>query len=403
MTKEQKFQRNTSEHPRGLIFGLVTSILLHSILFFPGNNYWLRAFVPKRQQELEQPIPIDFVEVPSQEKKPPPETSRRAANNSIAGGEAKRDQPVSIPRSVPAVVPKASASSPTVFPAPKPAKSSQPLPRQPVVAASPDLFQTQPKPPKAATAPATSLPLPEQQKRIAALRSTPSKPEPRITATHPDPTLLLPKQQKIVAALRGTLPLPEPPKTAADPTTTQPKPSSPQENLRPSESTSEQMKPKVTPGKPSQPQGSATPGAASLLGGPISLSSRNLEGDSRANLPNSNRSNRGTQGIDARQDVDLGFYLKQLQQKVRQQWLPELTQSSWKTVIYFSVRRSGEVSNLHIARPSGHSATDEAALSAVKRAAPFAPLPTAYTQDQINIQFTFDINAYGDLELRRGS
>ena len=270
MTKELKFQRKTSDHPKGLIFGLVTSILLHSILFLLGNKYWLRAFVPERQQELEQPIPIDFVEVPPQDKKPPPETSRRAANNSIAGGEAKRDQPVSIARSVPAAVPKASASSPTVFPAPKPAKSSQPLPRQPEVAASPDLFPTQPEPPKAATAPATALPLPEQQKIIPALRATPSKPEPRITATHPDPTLLLPEQQKIVAALRATPPKPEPPKTVAAPTSTLPLPSNPQENLRPSESTSEQIKPKVTPGKPSQAQGSATSGAASLLGGPIS-------------------------------------------------------------------------------------------------------------------------------------
>lgn len=401
MTKEQKFQRNTSEHPRGLIFGLVTSILLHSILFLPGNKYWLRAFVPERQQEA-QPIPIDFIEVPPQEKKPPPETSRRAANNSIAGGEAKRDQPVSIPRSVPAAVPKASAPSPTVFPAPKPAKS-QPLPRQPEVAASPDLVQTQPKPPKAATAPATTLPLPDQQKIVAALRATPSKPEPRITTTPPAPTQLQTEQQKIIAALRSTQPLPKPPKTVATPTTTRPLPSTPQENLRPPESTSVQIKPKVTPGKPSQAQGSATEGAASLLGGPVSLSSRNLGGDSQATLPNSNRSNRGTPGVDARQDVDFGFYLEQLQQKVRRQWMPQLTQSSWKTVIYFSVRRSGEVSNIQIARPSGHSATDEAALSAVKRAAPFAPLPTEYTQDQINIQFTFNINAYGDLELRRGS
>lgn len=82
--------------------------------------------------------------------------------------------------------------------------------------------------------------------------------------------------------------------------------------------------------------------------------------------------------------------------------MPELTQSSWKTVVYFSVRRSGEVSNVQIAIPSGHSATDKAALSAVKRAAPFAPLPTAYKQDQINIQFTFNINTSGKLELRGG-
>ena len=67
--------------------------------------------------------------------------------------------------------------------------------------------------------------------------------------------------------------------------------------------------------------------------------------------------------------------------------MPQLTQSSWKTVIYFSVRRSGEVSNLQIARASGHSATDEAALSAVKRAAPLCAFAhRVYTRpDQYSI------------------
>lgn len=394
MTKGQKFQRDTSEHPTDLIFGLVTSILLHVILFLSGNKYWLQTFVPERQREA-QPIPIDFIEVPPQEKKPLEETSRRAANNSVAGGESRHDRPVSIARSAPAV-PKASASIPKAFPAPT-ASSSQLLPRQPEVAASPDLFQTQPEPPKVVTAPVRT---PKQQKIIAAL--TKLQTTPRITTTAPAPTQLKTEQQKIITALGATPPKPEPLKTVAAPTTTQPKPSTPQENLRPPKSTSEQMKPKVTPGKPSQAQGSATSGAASILGGPMNLSSRNLGGDSRTSLPNSNRSNQGTQGIDARQDVDLGPYLQQLQQQVRQHWMPEITQSSWKTVVYFSVRRSGEVSNIQIAIPSGHSATDKAALSAVKRAAPFAPLPTAYKQDQINIQFTFNINTSGKLELRGG-
>lgn len=418
MIKEQKFQRNRSESPRELVFGLVTSILLHSMLFFIGNKYWLQTFAPERQQELSQPIPIEFVEVPLDEKKPPPETSRRAANDSVAGGEAKPDRPVSIAKSAPAAVPKASASSPTDFPAPKAAKLFPPKPRQPVAVSPPDLSlqRPQPEPPKPVTAPATTRPKPEQQKIVAALRATPPKPKPQITATPPVPTQLKPEQQKIVAALRATKQKLETPKTAAaptitqpkpklqtpatSPTTIQPKPSSRQENenLRPAEFTSKQLKPKVTPRKPSPAQQPSKLGEASRLGGPISLSSRNFGGDPLAALPNSTRSNQGTQGIDARQDVDLGPYLEQLQQRVRQQWMPGLVQSSWQTVVYFSVSRSGQVSNLRIARSSGDSATDEAALSAVKRATPFAPLPTEYTEDYINIRFTFNINTYGALD-----
>jgi TonB family protein len=138
------------------------------------------------------------------------------------------------------------------------------------------------------------------------------------------------------------------------------------------------------------------------LGGPISLSNRDFGTSNLAALPNSNRLNQSVDGIDARQDADLGPYLQQLQEQVRQHWIPGLTQSSRRTVLQFTVSRAGLVSNLRIAQTSGLSVTDEAALSAVKRAVPFSPLPTNYTENYINIQFTFNINVYGELELWRG-
>lgn len=161
----------------------------------------------------------------------------------------------------------------------------------------------------------------------------------------------------------------------------------------------QQLQPRATPQTPLQPQPSQISGSASSLGGPISLSSRNFRGDYQAVLPNSNRSNWGTEGIDAHRDVDLGSYLEQLQLRVKQQWIPGLTQYSRRTVVYFVVSRSGQVNSIQIGQPSGSSVTDEAALSAVERAAPFAPLPTGYTKDYINIKFTFNITVSGELEL----
>jgi hypothetical protein len=70
-------------------------------------------------------------------------------------------------------------------------------------------------------------------------------------------------------------------------------------------------------------------GAASLLGGSVSVSRENFRGDYLATLPNSNRDNQAPYGIDARsQDIDITSYLNQLQQRVKQQWLPGLSQSS---------------------------------------------------------------------------
>jgi TonB family protein len=137
------------------------------------------------------------------------------------------------------------------------------------------------------------------------------------------------------------------------------------------------------------------------LGGPISLSSRDFASSNQAALPNSNRLNQSVDGIDARQDADMSAYLQQLQEQVRRHWIPGLTQSSRRTVLQFTVSRAGLVSNLRVAQTSGLSMTDEAAVNAVKQAVPFAPLPTAYTQNYINIQFTFNINIYGELELGR--
>ncbi len=151
---------------------------------------------------------------------------------------------------------------------------------------------------------------------------------------------------------------------------------------------------------PSQAQSSVKTGAASLLGGTLGVSSRNFSGDYLAGLPNSNRDRQATSGIDASsQNIDITSYLNQLQQRVKQQWLPEVSQSSRRTVLNFTVNRSGQLSNLQLAETSGFSLTDKAALNAIQRAAPFAPLPTGYTSNHIDIQFTFNINVYGQLNL----
>ncbi len=147
-------------------------------------------------------------------------------------------------------------------------------------------------------------------------------------------------------------------------------------------------------------QSSLKTGAASLLGGTVSVSSRNFSGNYLAALPNSNRDNQAPSGIDASsQNIDITSYLNQLQQQVKQQWLPEVSQSSRRTVLNFTINRSGQLSNLQLAQTSGFSVTDQAALNAIQRAAPFAPLPTGYTSNQLPIQFTFDINVYGQLNL----
>lgn len=353
MTQAQKFQRDKSTRPEDLLIGIVASILLHSILLIGANNWW-RAFAPEHKRELSEPILIEYIDVPPKNIKPPPTTLRRAATDSVASRQAKPERPVSAAKLAPPVAPKASSSIRTNSSAPKSAKSVLPEAAQ-SAAVLPDLSRQKPQPkPQITTAvPATPKPQVKPRKTVAA--SVTPKPQP--LTTEEKNGLLSPKSEL------------------------------------------QQLQPKATPQTPFQPQPSQISGAASSLGGPISLSSRNFRGDYQAVLPNSNRSNWGTEGIDARRDVDLGSYLEQLQLRVKQQWIPGLTQYSRRTVVYFVVSRSGQVISLQIGQPSGSSVTDEAALSAVERAAPFAPLPTGYTKDYINIKFTFNITVSGELEL----
>ena len=497
------FQRNRSDRSEDLLFGLVTSILLHIILFL-GSNYWLRAFAPKQKQDLSQSIPIEYVEVPpNQTKTPPPETSRRAANDSVAGGFVKLKRPVSATKPAP-VVRKVSASdaakafapqltqptavSPqkpqpkpqkiavapaTIRPAPKPPKTAvthatiplalkpqqrtvtpatiplalkpqqrtvtsttiplalkppkivvtpdttplapkllqravapttiPPETKPPKTAVTPATTPLAPKPPKIAVAPTTTSLAPKPPKIAVAPTTTSLAPKPPKTAVTPATTPLAPKPPKIAAIPVATPLAPKPPKIAAIPVATPPVPLTHQENKNrlAAKSTNQQLETKATPRTPSQVQPSRKSGASGRLGGPMSVSSGNFSGNYLAALPNSNRLNRAEEGVDAHRD-DMAAYWEQLKQRVRRQWIPELTQSSRQTVIHFTVNRSGQVSNLGIEQPSGFRVTDEAALNAIKRAGPFAPLPTTYAANYIDIQFTFVINVYGELDLGGG-
>jgi TonB family protein len=247
--------------------------------------------------------------------------------------------------------------------------------------------------------------LPEPQPSPTATAPTPKPPNPELpTAVAPTtkPSALKPPQTTVAPTTKP--PALKPQQTAVAPTTSPPSLTRQENSDRlTAKSSAEQLQTRTTSQKPSQVQPSSKTGAASRLGGPISLSNRDFGNNDLAALPNSNRLNQSVDGIDARQDADMGAYIKQLQERVRQQWIPGQTQSSRRTVLHFTISRSGQVSNLQIAQTSGFNFTDEAAVGAVKRAAPFAPLPTAYTENYINIHFTFNINVYGELEVWRGN
>ncbi|MHC5926248.1 energy transducer TonB [Nostoc sp.] len=447
MASSDKFLYHRSVRPFDLLQGVVTSILLHSI-FLVGSKYWYRALMPEPKQEISQEIPIEIVEVPPQKTDITPPSSLRATKNSLAGGKALPKRPVLGVKSANLAGQKAdnersfdlTASSPlkvfqtgrqqqkTELPnrsgqqsqskSPKTASASasetqvsnsQKIAVAPMITRLPVPFvKTAPNPRQIPSVPATTAQVPNSQKIAVAAITTPQPVarlktaplttplvfNPRQIPSAPATTAQVPNSKKIAVAPMTTPPPAQLGKTALERATTLPVPRNPKKLGQSRVGFSGRTLP--------QAESSLKTGAASLLGGTVGVSSQNYRGDQLAAVPNSNRDRIGTSGIDASsQDVDLTSYLNKLKQRVQQQWLPGMSQSNRRTVLNFTINRSGEVNNLNIVQTSGFRVTDEVAMNAIQRAAPFAPLPRGYPKNYIDIEFTFDINVYGELNLWR--
>jgi len=78
--------------------------------------------------------------------------------------------------------------------------------------------------------------------------------------------------------------------------------------------------------------------------------------------------------------------------KVLKSWAApsSLPAAGKKTVVQSSIGRDGKLISTLVTMKSGASAWDEAALAAVRKAAPFAPLPAGYKGAQLEVHWHFE-------------
>lgn len=119
-----------------------------------------------------------------------------------------------------------------------------------------------------------------------------------------------------------------------------------------------------------------------------------LGGGSGAGNPGPGNPN-GRPGIDAIQEPDFGPYMKDLQRRIKSNWYPPKGNESKRVVLMFKIAKDGRLLSCNVSKSSGLQSADQAALDAVKASAPFKPLPAAYRQASVDIQFTFDYNVFG--------
>ncbi len=87
-------------------------------------------------------------------------------------------------------------------------------------------------------------------------------------------------------------------------------------------------------------------------------------------------------------------YMATLQRKIKRCWWPPLDNESAHIIVSWKLKHDGTISNVSLTKSSGRKCVDDAALDAVKDAAPFDQLPSG-TPESTNISFNFDYNVFG--------
>lgn len=97
-------------------------------------------------------------------------------------------------------------------------------------------------------------------------------------------------------------------------------------------------------------------------------------------------------------DPDLAPYLVHIKERILQFWqYPEEAQPGLKAQINltFTVERDGNVSEINIVSPSKYKVLDKGVLEAIKRAAPFKPIPLEIKEKRLPLLGTFLYNKPG--------
>jgi TonB family protein len=83
------------------------------------------------------------------------------------------------------------------------------------------------------------------------------------------------------------------------------------------------------------------------------------------------------------------YYYAQIQSRIESAWTRSPVGADAHAVLLFTIHSDGSISDLRVRDSSGFDTYDLAALSAVQNAAPFAPLPRAYTLNHTSLEVTW--------------
>jgi len=284
----------------------------------------------------ESPLPLDFVYVEPQKTGSPPKLpSRQAQTNSTASRSRDPNRPVQAASRPNSAATGSSATSAA------PSRSAVQLQTEP--------SETKPSVPN--LRPVSPAVRPAARPVIPPVDSSPSS--SLLAAPSPEPSWQVPIPNPPAANSIPNPPVPNPP-VPNPPTTRLPTASS-----------------------------DSAPSLAAQLGNP----SVSVESTATAPL-NPDQISTGS-GVNAVQNDLWGGYLAALNRTVERNWRQVSVTATSRTRIQFHVNRQGEVTSLQLLEASGNTLADQAAIQAVRAAAPFAPLPSNTPENTLIVNFTF--------------
>ncbi|MFA7340383.1 MAG: TonB C-terminal domain-containing protein [Candidatus Obscuribacterales bacterium] len=91
--------------------------------------------------------------------------------------------------------------------------------------------------------------------------------------------------------------------------------------------------------------------------------------------------------------VNYGPFMADLQRRIYKGWHPPKLSESYKLMTFFKINRAGEFLGIRVITPHALESVNEAAIKAVKDAAPFR-FPAVSREKAVDIEFSFDYNVY---------
>ena len=94
--------------------------------------------------------------------------------------------------------------------------------------------------------------------------------------------------------------------------------------------------------------------------------------------------------VKVRTEPQFASFMDDMQSKIKKNWNPPKQKNPAVVVMKYQIKKDGQLGDYSVETSSGIKEMDDAAIDALKKAAPFSALPQDYEGDILEVTFTFN-------------